>query len=506
MGISYNILIMSNSLEITNIGKIKKAKVKLDGLSVFVGTNNTGKSYVSRVLYSILSAAKINPQERYQNIANDEFYRIVRRANAKLSRGLFKGKDRGDAGRIRFELDFPLRAMTRNSKSRTQDSSDYDLPDIEEIKQRAGTVLRNFDKREKELDLSSHKKTLNTYYKELDEIFAELKKELKKSKDYEHVIGKIYSERFKDSLLHNFQATHLTDLLGDKSQDASIKLSFLNDDHVDLRISKQGEIKDLTVDITEPELYSSVVYLESPIYWKIKNELEEKIKDEFYWKIKDELEGRSLIGEDGRELLQGVPRYMQSLIRKVDDSMNAIQRSEDREFSEELSKEISEIIGGKIIMDKNNKQLMFSEKEAGSQEPISLHLTATGISQLGMLGFLIEWQIIRKGSVVFIDELEAHLHPAWQEKITEVVYKMHENGIRCIVATHSPVIIQRLELFESDRNKETTEEISLNFFDPNGEFDSTNESWTEVNKKAAKSLEQPAYQMYIQSMFTQAKK
>ncbi len=490
MEIPYNILIMSNLLEITNLGKIKKAKVKLDGLSVFVGTNNTGKSYVSRVLYSILSVAKIDPQKGYQKIVHAEFYRSVRRANDKLSLGLFKGKDRGHAGIIRFRLNSSLRAMTRNSKSRAQDSSDYDLPDIEEIKQIAETVLRNFDKRGKELDLSSHKKTLITYYKELDESFAELKKELKKSKDYKHVIEKVYSERFKYSLLHNFQATYLTDLLGDKSKDARIKLSFLNDDHIVLRISKQGEIKDLTVDIPEPELYSSVVYLESPIYWK----------------IKDELEGGSSIWREEQEMLQGVPRYVQDLIKKVDDSRRTIQRSAGRKFREELSKEISEIIGGKIIMDKNTRQLMFSEKEANSQEPISLHLTATGISQLGMLGFLIEWQIIRKGSVVFIDEPEAHFHPAWQEKIIEILYKMHEYGIQVILATHSPLIVQRLELFYKPVDPEKAGNISLNFFDPCGEFDSTSKSWSEINRQVADSLENPAYQLYIRSTWERLEK
>ena len=62
---------MSNSLEITNLGKLKKAKIKLDGLSVFVGTNNTGKSYASRALYSILSVVNTDPQQEYQRAESE---------------------------------------------------------------------------------------------------------------------------------------------------------------------------------------------------------------------------------------------------------------------------------------------------------------------------------------------------------------------------------------------------------------------------------------------------
>ena len=43
-------------LQIENIGKISKAKIELDGLTVICGDNNTGKSTVGKILFSFFNA------------------------------------------------------------------------------------------------------------------------------------------------------------------------------------------------------------------------------------------------------------------------------------------------------------------------------------------------------------------------------------------------------------------------------------------------------------------
>ena len=490
---------MSNSLEITNLGKLKKAKIKLDGLSVFVGTNNTGKSYASRVLYSILSVADVDPQQEYQRVVADSLVSNTRNITIKFARKLNKGGAKRLIEEFHHKLDFLFfersienkellpfyKSGTQGQERKLSAAKSY----IKTTREMVERMLSHSEKVEKEFKLSSYKKELDDYYKELDGLVASLKKELKKADNYRYVIEKVFSGKFEDSLLHNFQARDLTSLLGDKTKDATIKIRFFEDDQISLRISNKGEIKDVKIDILKPELYSSVVYLESPIYLKIKRRLTGRRFD---------LHGR-------KESLQGIPRYVEELIEKINEE--TILKKEDKELQEQLTVEISRIIGGKIIKDKNNNELMFAVKGTPNsrlQEPISLHLTATGITQLGILGYLVENGIIRKGSVVFIDEPEAHLHPAWQEKIIEIVYGMYRQGIRVIVATHSPVIIQRLEIFEADRD--ATEEISPNFFEESGEFDSIPKTWDEMNDKAADSLEEPAADLYVHSVWKGSKK
>ena len=56
-------------LEIENLGKLGHADIRLGGLTLFAGPNNTGKSFVSKFLYSIFGAMKANPvAERMQRL------------------------------------------------------------------------------------------------------------------------------------------------------------------------------------------------------------------------------------------------------------------------------------------------------------------------------------------------------------------------------------------------------------------------------------------------------
>ena len=43
-------------LEIRNIGKVRHADIAIDGITVIAGENNTGKSTVGKVLFSVFNA------------------------------------------------------------------------------------------------------------------------------------------------------------------------------------------------------------------------------------------------------------------------------------------------------------------------------------------------------------------------------------------------------------------------------------------------------------------
>ncbi|HBM1862481.1 TPA: ATP-binding protein, partial [Acinetobacter baumannii] len=83
---------------------------------------------------------------------------------------------------------------------------------------------------------------------------------------------------------------------------------------------------------------------------------------------------------------------------------------------------------------------------------INLNLTATGVTNLGIIGLLVKKNIIAKGSFVFIDEPEVNLHPAWQKIMVESLYELSKNGINVVIATHSIDMIKYIEniMYELD--------------------------------------------------------
>ena len=58
---------MAFKVKITNIGKLADAEIHIGDFTVFAGPNNTGKSFVSKLLYSLFNAMNANHAETYLN-------------------------------------------------------------------------------------------------------------------------------------------------------------------------------------------------------------------------------------------------------------------------------------------------------------------------------------------------------------------------------------------------------------------------------------------------------
>lgn len=55
-------------ISIENIGKIKSTSILLDGFTVIAGENDSGKSTVGKIVYSIIQAFSIYPQFRKEKL------------------------------------------------------------------------------------------------------------------------------------------------------------------------------------------------------------------------------------------------------------------------------------------------------------------------------------------------------------------------------------------------------------------------------------------------------
>ena len=66
---------MAFKVKIKNIGKLEDAEVSIGQFTVFAGPNNTGKSFVSKLLYSIFNAMNANHVETHLNNLVGPVYR-----------------------------------------------------------------------------------------------------------------------------------------------------------------------------------------------------------------------------------------------------------------------------------------------------------------------------------------------------------------------------------------------------------------------------------------------
>jgi predicted ATPase len=77
---------------------------------------------------------------------------------------------------------------------------------------------------------------------------------------------------------------------------------------------------------------------------------------------------------------------------------------------------------------------------------IPLHRASSTVSELAPL-FLYLKYIVKPGSILIIEEPEAHLHPENQRILAKFLVKLVRNGVKIVITTHSEYLLEQLSSF-----------------------------------------------------------
>lgn len=83
-------------------------------------------------------------------------------------------------------------------------------------------------------------------------------------------------------------------------------------------------------------------------------------------------------------------------------------------------------------------------------EKINLINTAMGVKYFGILQVLEKNNHLFENQILILDEPEVHLHPKWQLKLAKVITKLVQNGVKVLINSHSPYMIQALIKYVKD--------------------------------------------------------
>ena len=127
----------------------------------------------------------------------------------------------------------------------------------------------------------------------------------------------------------------------------------------------------------------------------------------------------------------------------------------DFEYKEEplqdIKKEIIKVIGGKF-MKEEGKTYRFYPTDG---QDISLKNVAIGIKGLGIIQVLLDKNRFTPQGYFIFDEPENHLHPTWQLALAEILVILAKNGIRIMINTHSPYMLEALDKYSKTHNAYT---------------------------------------------------
>ena len=455
---------MSFTVNIKNLGKLASATVRVGGLTVLAGPNNTGKSYFSKAMYSVFDAMNANPVE----IAVNNGLRPLRGSLARLNRTVRDWKHiiAAQSGQEDAPVPSPLPHLESMTESvahvasvaashspktdESADNSDLPYPDLEQAVIDMEGVFRLL-KPEVEEWIRSANPRMVRYLRWLDPDFVDMMAQQVSSvrsiggeKRFDLVIGGI-SYKMSEEFSENFQVGDLTDLTGANGESISVEI----DDVCSFSVGANNDLQfDVThVGLLELQRFSRVIYLESPVLWKLNA-------------------GLQLLGRHRRVRwvdsgeVPYVPGYFYDLV----DALGKKYRGE-AVAQQEIQRLATEVVQGKVVINEATGELQFAE--VGAPKPRSLSIVSTGVANLGVLMMLVEQKIVDKNSFLFIDEPEAHLHPKWQVEMLRLLFALAQEGVHVVMATHSADIVERLSALVKE-NPGSEEIIALNHFSRNG--------------------------------------
>lgn len=461
---------MSFKLEIKNFGKLSDAEIDIGQFTVFAGPNNTGKSSVSKLLYSIFNGMNANHALVYFNILT----KSLRDELKGLKRYAYEDED------------FPLSVLNTQIDQMEKTIKPCSIDNFEEIERRLGQVVEYTEELSKtfmsiEPEAKKRLKKIGlppSFYEEsLEEIkkaLKELNTKIKKTGDLELLTNGIQHSILRN-LIQNFQVSSLSSLRTQPKRTSEVSIEGIGEFHL-----KNHDFVDLNkidvVGLIKLQHCSRVIYLESPVCWKLKLALERAEEFRHFYHPRES------------DRLTGVPGYFNDLARFF-----KAKPTDKPAFPELYKKLISkQVMGGKLEVS-DLGELRFQE----NKRSFPLPLTALGIVNLGILALLLEYRIIDEGAFLFIDEPEAHLHPAWQVEIVEALFNLADLGVNVVIATHSVDIIKFLEVKLKNDSK-YRKLIALNHFSADGV-----KSYRSFNSKLAgiqEELTHPFTELYMEGL------
>lgn len=453
---------MNVDVEVKNLGRLKEGTIKIRPITVIAGPNGTGKSFFTKSLYSIFNVINKNVYQQALTRQVGLFLYYLEQFEKSLSQ---KGKDDEESITIFRERALQISNQLANNMDVVTD--DY-LFLVGLMEQEIGLLIFDFDEYKNELSGKKRKfRSVSSFFPVMRRILVFVQKAVSESSRYYSVFVSGFVE---DELQENFQIQKVSDLISFGEESASIKI----DDLFDVTITESGVKNNIEIThefFEEIAQLSSVVFFESPAYWKVREALN---------LAKDRAGFRGLSRLKDQEILSGVPKYFYD----VDDAVNAKTKLKKNSISENSSEDnqrndltkvfesalsVDKALGGEFLFD--GDVITFKEHSTGRE--IAKNLMSFGMTNLGMISALIKNNVIQEGSFLFIDEPETNLHPEWQVILSDLLVELARNNVYVVIATHSTDMLKAMEV--SIKDIDIDDFLSVNYFDNDGtifEYDS----------------------------------
>ena len=116
---------------------------------------------------------------------------------------------------------------------------------------------------------------------------------------------------------------------------------------------------------------------------------------------------------------------------------------------------IEKILGGELMRQDGR----FYLKRPG-QIPMEMSLVAEGFKRLGTLGCLVRNEVVKQGTVLFLDEPEMNLNSLHLPRLVKVLLELAKAGVQVVLTSHSLFMIRELVMqLKEEKNAKVTKKF-----------------------------------------------
>lgn len=380
-------------LHLENIGKLTKADIEIKGITVIAGENDTGKSTVGKVLFSVFDSF-YSVEEKIKNTRINMFAHEL---------GIMF-TDKYDEWRINSK---------KIADEMFKNSSKYSDP--EQLSKLIDSNAEHFICEDEGLTI------VECDDLDVDKIFLYKVKQLYKrysSIPTEKICENIFNQKIKREF--NYQVLNV--YAESKTGKISLKIK---GKQIDL------SIKDNVIELTclQMSLKTEIIYIDDPF-------------------ILDNLEYYRLYRRS--DFIQVHKKQMigKLISRKIaNDIDEAFRTALVSERLKALTDKINNVCGGELLFDSRNG-FVYSSAEDGQN--FNIKNISAGLKSFVIIKTLLINGTLKDNGTIILDEPEVHLHPKWQILLAEIIVLLHkEFNMHILLTTHSPYFLEAIEVYSN---------------------------------------------------------
>ncbi|MBR4321338.1 AAA family ATPase [Treponema sp.] len=381
-------------LIIDNIAKIKHAEIKLKGITVIAGNNDTGKSTVGKVLFSMFNSLN-NIEDKLKKEKNA----TLERAFSSILRESLPAEE-GIHNRLRFIS----RYSYNTSKIVNFFQNNFDKANVNES---LVSILKS------DFTTKTSANYTGLYEKIAEKILYEYER-ISKISDKDAMLTIV--SRYFSSVFDN----QICSLRNDSALKSSVELTIKG------KKIKTTFLAGICDDITEElNITKKAIYIDNPF-------------------VLDDLQNS--------EFGAYVDSFLQLILLQAKDVVlekGAYDAVDINDKLTDVENILNDIINGNVVEEDSD----FVLQKEDFTEDIHLQNVSTGLKSFILLKLLLQNGLLTTKDILILDEPEIHLHPEWQLKYAETIVLLQKAfDLNIVITTHSATFLEAIDLFSQKHN------------------------------------------------------